>query len=66
MFIFIGFIGFIIRCFFISFIVFIIDLFNKNKLKFYDILLFVFVSLFICYNFPSLYVLVITKVRFNL
>lgn len=60
------FILFMIKCIFIAFVIDLFhNIYNKNELDFYDILLFVSVSLFICYNFPSLYVLVVTKVRFN-
>jgi len=38
---------------------------NKKEIEICDIMLFVFISLIICYNFPALYVIVVTKIRFD-
>jgi Na+/melibiose symporter-like transporter len=57
---------FLFNCFIITVVIYYIDnCINKKEIEFNDILLFVFTSLFICYNFPSLYVAIIAKVRFD-
>ena len=57
---------FLINCILITMIInFIHNIYNKKEIEIFDIMLFVFISLFICYIFPSLYVLIITKLRFN-
>jgi hypothetical protein len=54
---------FFINCILITTIINYIH--NQKEIEICDIMLFVFVSLFICYTFPSLYVAVISKVRFD-
>ena len=57
---------FLFNCILITFIInYIHNIHNKKEIEFFDIMLFVFISLIITYNFPSLYVAVITKLRFD-
>jgi len=57
---------FLFSCMLITFIInYIHNIRNKKEIEICDIMLFVFISLIICYNFPALYVIVVTKIRFD-
>jgi hypothetical protein len=57
---------FFINCILITSIIYYIhNIYNKKEIDFNDIWLFVLVSLFICNNFPCIYVAIVTKRRFD-
>jgi hypothetical protein len=57
---------FLFNCILITFVInYIHNICNKKEIEIYEIMLFVFISLLLCYNFPLLFVAIIAKLRFD-